>query len=69
MARRPPEMTKWEAGQILIDCNDHLGNKCDELKSNGYPELAEKLDGIKRLIGDLFNDFDSHAFGLPGTKQ
>lgn len=65
--RRQPPMTDWEAGQILVDCNDHLFEKCFELKVNGYPELSEKLDGIKRQIGDLFNQFGSHNFGLPGT--
>lgn len=68
MARRPPPMTRWEAGQILIECNDKLWEKMEELKSNGYPELAEKLDPIRRQIADLFNDFGSHEFGLPGTK-
>jgi len=67
MARRPPPMTRWEAGQILIACNDKLCDKIEELKDNGYPELAEKLDPIKRQIGDLFNDLGSHEFGLPGT--
>lgn len=67
--RRPPLMTDWEAGQILIDCNDHLDEKCRELMSNGYPGLAEKLDLIKLHIGDLFNDFDSHEFDLPGTRN
>lgn len=42
-------------------------DKRDELKDNGYPELAEKLDAIKRQIGDLFNAFGSHEFDLPGT--
>lgn len=60
-------MTRWEAGQILIDCNDHLCEKRNELKDNGFPDLAEKLDAIKLQIGDLFNGFGSHEFGLPGT--
>lgn len=62
-------MTRWEAGQILIECNDKLCDKIEELKDNGYPDLAEKLDPIKRQIGDLFNEFGSHEFGLPGTIQ
>lgn len=48
-------MGAWHSGS-LIECNDKLCDKIEELKDNGYPDLAEKLDPIKRQIGDLFND-------------
>lgn len=62
-------MTRWEAGQILIDCNDKLEEGESELKDEGYTELAEKLRLINLQIGDLFNEWGSHEFGLPGTKE
>lgn len=51
-------MTRWEAGQILIACNDKLCDKIEELKDNGYPELAEKLDPIE-LVSWQWQEFEA----------
>lgn len=63
------KMTKWDAGQDLIACADYLGVKEENLKKGGYLELAKEVRKYRLAIGTLFNELDSHKFGLPDDNK
>jgi len=57
-------MTKWELGQDLIAINDDIAEKIYDMNKAGHTELAIKLDLIRAQVGDLFNEYSDHAFGV-----
>jgi len=62
-------LTKWDVGQCLIKCADTLHEEEDDLREAGYEELAKMLHECRLTIGDHFNKFGSHEFGLPAHDQ
>lgn len=63
------KMKKWDTGQDLIACADYLGEKERNLKEGGYPELANEIRKYRLAIGTIFNELDSHKFGLPDDER
>lgn len=57
------KMTKWDEGQILIKASDCLFECASELRET-QPVFADLLKEMALTIGDHFNNFDSHNFGL-----
>lgn len=60
---RTHKMTKWDEGQVLIKASDCLFECAAELKAT-QPAFAEMLREMGLTIGDHFNKFGSHNFGL-----
>lgn len=61
------KLTDWEVGQMLIDFSDHLF-ECEEF-SNSHPELFEKIQAMRREIGDELDKLGSHGFGIYNNKD
>lgn len=57
-------MTKWEIGQDLIAISDHIGEKIYDMKDKDYPELIKGLRIIQAQVGELFNKYNDHDFGI-----
>lgn len=62
-------LTKWEAGQCLIDISDKIANVIDDLDAVEYQELRKELDGCMARIGDLFDRNNDHSFGIYNTNS
>lgn len=60
---RVHKMTKWDEGQVLIKASDCLFDCAEELKET-QPAFADMLREMGMTIGDVFNKFGSHQFGL-----
>jgi hypothetical protein len=60
---REHKMTKWDVGQVLIKASDCLFECAVELRATN-PEFADLLFRQGCEIGDVFNAFGSHSFGL-----
>lgn len=65
---RVHKLTKWDEGQILIKASDNLFECAVELRPT-QPELAQLLHHMGCKVGDAFNKFGSHVFGLRGTDS
>lgn len=57
-------MTKWEIGQDIIKINDAMCEVVTELRENGHGVISNRLNTIRALVGDLFNDCNDHTFGI-----
>lgn len=62
------KMTKWDEGQILIKAHDTLAECAEELLPT-QPEFAKILHEMALDIGSMFNEFESHKFGLPSNED
>lgn len=63
---RVHKMLKWDQGQVLIKASDELFDCALELKET-QPGFAQMLFHMACVIGDKFNAYGSHGFGLRGT--
>lgn len=57
-------LTKWELGQEIIRAHDAVGDLRGELSSSGHKDIAEEFKVIHAQIGDLFNKYSAHGFGI-----
>lgn len=62
-------MTKWEIGQDLIYISDIIGEKIYDMNKEGHIDLAIELDLIRAKIGDIFNKYNDHDFGIFDTNS
>lgn len=56
-------MTKWEIGQELIAISDFIGDRRVEIAET-IPQLSRELYKIQQQVGDLFNEYNNHDFGI-----
>jgi len=57
-------MTNWEIGQDLIAISDYIDEKLEDITNSGNDELALELERIQAQVGDLFNKYNDHCFGI-----
>lgn len=62
-------MTKWEIGQDLIKISDVIHDIETDFRMHGHIKLANQLRLISAQVGELFNQNNDHAFGIPDSDM
>ena len=57
-------LTDWEAGQILCEIHDSMGDAQFDIKDS-HPEIRKVIAECRNKIGVEFNKLKSHGFLLP----
>jgi len=63
------KMTKWDAGQALVNCVECLNDHENDLKNGGFTEQADIVKNARLQIGSAFNKMQTDVFRLPSLEQ